>query len=435
MTDEPEALERSLGPVQVTAGGIGIIIGAGIYVLLGEATAEAGGAVWISFLIAAALCAVTGLSYAELSSMYPSAAAEFDYSRRALPEWVAFLVGWVMISGLIVAAAAVSLGFGRYFREFVDVDPRVPALCLIAGLLALSAIGIKESGRVVVGLSIVQVGGLLGVIALGVPHIGDHDLLSTPGTAGLIGAAALVFFAYIGFDEVITLAEETQNPTRVIPRALLAALAISAVLYVATAIAAVSILGATDLGASERPLADVVDKAAGGNGATAVAIAALISTTNTTLLAITSASRLMYGMATQHALPRTFARVSRGSRVPMRSLVLVALIAAGFALTGKLSLVAQVTDFSVYLVFVAVNLSVIVLRWRQPDAVRPIRSPVSIGRLPLLPIAGIGSVALLLPALDASALMVGGVVCGVGLLAGLGLDSRSPLRKHRPLAK
>lgn len=430
MTSEP-ALERALGLPQVTAAGVGIIIGAGIYVLIGEAAGEAGNALWMSFLLAAVLCTVTGFSYAELASMFPSAGAEFDYTRQALPEWVAFLVGWVMVVGLVVAAGTVSLGFGRYFGEFIDVDARFPAMGLLIALFVLGASGMRHSGRVILALSAVQVGGLLAVIIFSVPFIGDQDLSASHGGQGIVGAAALVFFAFIGFDEVITLAEETQNPTRTVPRALLAALGISAALYAATAVAAVSVLGADALAASDRPLADVVDAAVGSGGATGIAIAALISTTNTTLLCLTAASRLTFGMARSRALPGTFAHVTQRSRVPVRALVVATLLAGLCALSGKVNLIAQVTDFSVYLVFVAVNVSVIVLRWRRPAIARPIRSPLALGRVPLLPLVGLASVGLLLPALDREALFVGTAVCLAGMAFGLFLDAQSPLRRWR----
>jgi APA family basic amino acid/polyamine antiporter len=138
---------------EVTAGGVEIIIGAGIYVLLGEATAHAGPVVWLAFLLAAMMSALTGLSYAGLSSMFPSAAGEYEYTRHAMPEWIAFTVGWTMISGLVVAAATVSIGFARYAAYFVDVDQRVAALGLIAAVSAIAMIGIKQSARLTVGLS------------------------------------------------------------------------------------------------------------------------------------------------------------------------------------------------------------------------------------------------------------------------------------------
>jgi APA family basic amino acid/polyamine antiporter len=132
---------------EVTAGGVGIIIGAGIYVLLGAATAHAGPLVWAAFLMAAVLSALTGLSYAELSSMFPSAAGEYEYTRRALPEWVAFIVGWTMITGLVVAAATVSIGFARYVGFFIDIDPRAAAVGLLVTVCLVATIGVKQSAR------------------------------------------------------------------------------------------------------------------------------------------------------------------------------------------------------------------------------------------------------------------------------------------------
>ena len=153
----PTSLRRVLGLVEVTAGGVGIIIGAGIYVLLGAATGLAGPVVWLAFLLAAALSVLTGLSYAELSSMFPSAAGEYEYTRHALPEWVAFVVGWTMIMGLVVAAATVSIGFARYVGYFVAVDAPVAALGLLAVVSAVAMTGIKQSARLMVALSAVQV--------------------------------------------------------------------------------------------------------------------------------------------------------------------------------------------------------------------------------------------------------------------------------------
>src|SRR5262250_1544458 len=352
------ALRRVLGLVEVTAGGVGIIIGAGIYVLLGAATAEAGPLVWVAFLGAAVLSALTGLSYAELSSMFPSAAGEYEYTRHAMPEWVAFVVGWTMILGLVVAAATVSIGFARYIGYFIDVDARVAALILLAIVSGVTMAGIKQSARLMVALSSIQVAGLVFVAAIGLPHIGDADLLSKSGFAGVLRAAALVFFAFIGFDEVITLAEETRDPTRTVPRALLLALGLSAALYVAVAIAGVSVLGADALAASPRPLADVMAHVLGDRGATVVAAIAVLTTTNTTMLALTAASRVLYGMAKAGAMPHALARVHPRFGTPRRALVVTALVASTFAAIGDFTVIAAVTDFAVYVVFLAVNATV-----------------------------------------------------------------------------
>src|SRR5262245_60037708 len=411
------ALRRVLGLTEVTAGGVGIIIGAGIYVLLGVATAHAGPMVWAAFLMAAALSALTGLSYAELSSMFPSAAGEYEYTRRAFPEWVAFVVGWTMVVGLVVAAATVSIGFGRYLAYFLDVSPGVAALALLAAVSVVASRGIKQSARITLTLSAVQVGGLILVIAIGLPHIGDVDLLAGPGAAGVFSAAALVFFAFIGFDEVITLAEETTDPTRTVPRALLLALGISTLLYIGVAVAAVSVLGADALGTSPRPLADVIAHVLGARGATEVAAIAVLTTTNTTLLALTAASRVLYGMANAGAMPRALARVHPRFGTPRRALVVAALVASAFAAIGDFTVIAAVTDFAVYVVFLAVNATVIILRWTRPDLPRPFTAPGAIAGLPIVPALGLASVMLMMTQLESSAVIVGMVLCGAGLVA------------------
>ncbi len=430
VTDSSPALAKTLSPLQVTAGGVGIIIGAGIYVLIGEATAEAGGAVWFSFLLAAVLCGLTGLSYCELAAAFPTAAAEYEYSRRAFPEVVAFLTGWFMMGGLIVAAATVSLGFGRYLGQFFEVNGEVAALGLLSALFLLSVTGIRQAGAVILVLSLIQVAGLLAVIAIGMPSLGEHSLTASTGTAGIIGGAALVFFAFIGFDEVITLGEETADPVRTFPRALLAALALSTLLYVLTAIAAVSAIGPAALATSERPLADVVATVAGGRSSDIIAVAALISTTNTTLLALTAGSRMLYAMANRDAVPRWLGKVTRTTRVPLPAVATVTAFAAVSAVVADVSLLAQVTDLAVYLVFVAVNLAVIVLRYREPEIERPFRTPGRIGRMPVLPVLGVLSVGVMFSGLEGDAALVGLGVMAAGLLAGLVLDARSPLRRR-----
>ncbi len=420
---------------QITASGVGIIIGAGIYVLLGAATAEAGAAVWISFLIAGALSALTALSYAELAAMFPSAGAEYDYTRRVAPEWIAFLIGWIMILGLVVAAAAVSLGFASYLRYFVDVPARVGAWALLGLITTIALVGIQQSTRVTVVLSAIQVGGLTVIVAIGIPHIGEHNLFEGSTTAGVVTAAALVFFAFVGFDEVITLAEETTNPARTVPRALLLALGISTVLYVAVAVAGISVLGPEALAESEQPLADVMSEAIGSPSATILAVVALIATTNTTLLAVTAASRLLYGMADTDALPSHFARLSR-RRAPWISILSASAIAAGFVVLGDLQLVASVTDFAVYVVFIAVNLTVILLRFWQPKRRRPFAIRGSVARVPVTPVLALAAIAVLMPSLAPTALALGAVVAGIGLAVfALLRYFRPPTEQHQTTQK
>jgi APA family basic amino acid/polyamine antiporter len=408
-------LPRVLGLLELTASGVGIIIGAGIYVLLGAATAEAGPAVWASFGLAAVLCGLTAMSYAELASMFPKAGAEYEYTRRVLPARVAFVVGWTMAAGLMVAAAAIAVGFAHYLRYFVDVPVVAGALTLVEAVIALS--GLRRSARLTLVLSAIQVGGLLVIVAVGASHIGSESLVAGSHAAGIFGGAALVFFAFIGFDEVITMAEETRHPTTVVPRALLLALGISTLLYMAVAVAAVSVVGADGLAGSNRPLADVMSHVLGGRAESVTAMIALVSTTNTSLLALTAGSRILYGMADSGALPRAVARLSSGGQVPATAIGVTVVSAMAFAALGDLTLVASVTDFAVYVVFLAVNLTVVLLRFREPGRIRPFRSPGAIGRLPLLPLAGFAAAAAMLPQLDRDALWMGVAMVAIGALA------------------
>ena len=426
---DPPRLRRVLGPVEVTASGVGIIIGAGIYVLLGAATAEAGSAVWVSFVVAAGLCALTGLSYAELASMFPNAGAEYDYTRRVFPERWAFLVGWTMVVGLMVAAAAIAVGFAHYLEHFIDVPLVGAAVALLVFDAVVALTGIHRSARLTLALCVLQVAGLLLIVAIGAPHLGTHSVVSGASVSGIVGGAALVFFAFIGFDEVITLAEETRNPTRVIPRALLAALGISTVLYVAVAVAAVSVIGAGALGGSSRPLADVMAHVLGGRAESLVAVIALVTTTNTSLLALTAASRLTYGMADTGALPARAATLTRHTRVPGVAIVVAAAGAIGFACIGDLTLIASVTDFAVYVVFLAVNAAVIVLRRTAPDASRPFRSPWAIRRVPVLAVLGSVAALAMLPQLEVSSLWLGAGLLAAGLVAYELLGHRSHDRR------
>lgn len=422
----PSTLHRSLRPVQVTASGVGIIIGAGIYALLGSATQTAGAAVWMSFGIAGGLSALTALSYAELASMYPSAGAEYEYTRHVAPPGAAFVVGWMMILGLVVAGGAVALGFAGYFRHFVDLPERAVAVALLVVMGGIATLGIERATRLTVILSLLQVAGLVAVIVVGVPRVGDHDLLGGATAGGVLGGAALVFFAFIGFDEVITLAAETRDPARTVPRALLVALAISTALYMGVGVAAVSVLGADALARSSTPLADVMHSAIGAASADVMALAAMIATVNTTLLLITAASRLTWSMATTGTLSAKL-RVLNRHRVPARAIGIAVVIASGCALMGRIALVASVTDFAVFLVFIAVNGTVIVLRFRQPNRRRPFRVPWCVGKVPVPAVFALVAVGVVLPSLEPAAIGLGGLVVLAGVLVYV-------LGRRRPVA-
>lgn len=400
----------------MTVTGVGIVIGAGIYVLIGEAAKDAGNGVWISFGIAAGLSALTAFSYAELTGMFPSAAAEYEYGRRAFGEFFGFIAGWMMIVAYMVAAAAVSIGFAQYLQYFADVDPRISSIALLFVLTAIVISGIERSIWLSVALAVLQIGGLLLVIASSASHVGDRSVVEGASASGVLSGAALVFFAFIGFDDITTLAEETHDPRRVMPRALLATLVISGGLYLLVGLSAVSLIGGDALAASDRPLAAVIAHDWGDRASGIVAFIALAATTNTTLLVLTASSRVMFGMSRAGALPAALSRVGRRGGAPYAAAVLAFAVAASFALIGNIDVVASVTNFAVYAIFLMMNASVIALRIRMPDAPRTVRAPFNIGRIALLPIAAMCTIVLMLVFLDrtawalgAGALLAGGV--------------------------
>lgn len=408
-----DTFKRVLGLPHVTMSGVAVIIGAGIFVLLGPATNEAGGAVWLSFVIAGVLSAFTAFSYMELASMFPKAGSEHEFAGQVFPRWVAVIVGWSMTAALVVAAATVALGFGRYLNEFVVLDERLAAALLLVVLAGVSYLGMERAAWLVIALGLVEIGSLVVVIVIGVPSLGDHDLLGG-SFGGVLSAAGLVFFAFIGFDEVITLAEETRNPTRTVPRALLLALGISTLLYVGVTVSAVSVLGSDALAIAERPLAAVGQQVLGSWAGSALSAAAMVSTGTTVLLVLTAASRMLYGMAGAGDLPR-FLAVVRFKRVPMNALIVTLAAALFLLLLGDLKTLASATDALIYLTFLVVNSAVVALRRTMPERERPFRIRGSIGWVPVLPIAAFVVVVVVARELQTSSFWMVGVIVSVGL--------------------
>lgn len=408
-------LRRSLGLMETTAGGVGLILGAGIYALVGEAAGTTGDALWMSFGLAAVIAALTGLSYAELASAYPKAGADYEYSRQAMGRRVASVVGWAIVAGNVVAAAAVALGFGGYFGEFAPISTTLGAMVALAVAGGIAAYGIRESMWMSIALTAVEVGGLLFIIAIGVPHVGEVPLFETKsGAAGVLSGAALVIFAYIGFEQVATLAEETREPSRTVPRAVLLSIAVSTVIYMGVAVAAVSVVGWERLSEADAPLTVVASDAIGNGASDLISVIALFSTFNTMLLMVVAASRLVYGMATAGSLPSTLGVVHGRFRTPAVAILLCTVGAIGVATFGDIGLAAQVANFAIAVGFAAVNTSLIVLRFRQPDTPRPFRLPLTVARVPVLPVLALGGVAVMIGSLDGEAVLLGLAFVAVG---------------------
>lgn len=323
----------------------------------------------------------------------------------------------MMIGANLVAAAAVSIGFAQYLRHFVDVPVQAGSTALLGVLTLVVVSGVHRSIWLSLILVAAQVGGLLLVIGAGGPSIGDRSLVEGAQLSGVLAASALVFFAFIGFDEIVTLSEETRDAARVVPRALLLALGISTLLYVAVGVAAVSAVGAEALASSERPLALVMEDIFGGSASSVVAALALAATMNTSLLVLTAASRLIYGMARGGVLPPVFEQLGPRGQAPWVAALAGFGVAVPFALSGRIGLVAEVTNFAVYVIFVTVNLAVIRLRFTRPEAHRTFRIPFAIGAAPVTSVLGIGTVALMTAYLRPEAWVLGALMLLSGVSA------------------
>ena len=240
---EPEGrkLKRELGLFQTTFCGIGIILGAGIYVLIGIAAGYAGNAVWISFLLASFLAVFTGLGYAELSSIFKTDAGEYEYAKTAFNEKIAKIVGLLVIFTGITTAATVALGFGSYVNALSSIPIIIAAVALLALMSYVNFKGIKDTSYLNVLFTFIEGGGLLIIIFLGIKYFGSVDYFEMrEGLTGIFKATALAFFAFTGYETIVKLTEETKNPTKTIPRAVILSIIITSVLYVLVAVAAIS---------------------------------------------------------------------------------------------------------------------------------------------------------------------------------------------------
>lgn len=364
----PRGLRRALGLWHVSVAGIGVILGAGVYALIGPAAAQAGSALWLAFVIAGAAAALTAYAYARLGAMRPLASPEFQYTTLAFGPRAGFVAGWLMLVGDVAAAGSVALGFGGYLGNVAATGTVTGALLLIALAGLIVSLGIGQSVRLAMALTVVEAAGLLIVIAVGLPSWATADFGAAPhGLGGVLGAASLIFFAYLGFDELGNLAEEMRNPERDLSRALFVAVAVTTALYVAVALSATALVPADRLGASPAPLAAVARTALGPRADAALTLMALAATANTVLLLLAAAARSIYGMAAAGVLPARLARVGR-TQVPREATAAVVAMSALLVLSGSLAGVARLTDAVVLLSFTAVNVSLVWLALRGRTA-------------------------------------------------------------------
>ncbi len=390
-------LKRSLSLFEATLYGVGIIFGAGIYVLIGEAAGIAGNAIWLSFIAAGMLAAFTALSYAELSSAFPRTAAEFVFVKKMFgSKMLAFSIGYLTIATGIISTATVALGFAGYFTALIPLPTLAVAVALVAVMALVNFLGISLSAKLNVLLTLFESAGLLLVIAFGASFLGGVDYFALPVQAPnmlsylsvVMTAAALIFFAYLGFEGLANMAEETRDPRKTIPKAMLLSLFFSTVVYILVSLIVVSVVPFQQLAESAAPLKTVADTALPGLGVI-VAVMGLFATFNTVLIMQTVTPRILYGVAREHSLPEFLSRVHPRTRTPHFAIAITAAMIILFVLSGSIRQVAFLTDFGVFLIFIAINASVIALRFKLPEPFAWFRMPVNIGRLPLLPVLGI----------------------------------------------
>ena len=413
-------LKKELSLFQATLYGVGIIIGAGIYVLLGQGAGIAGNAIWISFAIAALIAAFTGLSYAELSSMFQKDAAEYVFTKKAFKSDVlSFIAQWIMVITLVISAATVALGFGGYFSYLTNINPKYAAAGLIIILSLLNYRGIKASAKYNAFSSITEIIGLVFVILIGIFLFGktDTDYFSSPmGLTGILSATTLIFFAYIGFEELVNLSEETKNASRVIPKALIFSLVISTIFYILVSLSAVTILGAENLAASKAPMADIVATAVPGSTARLVmSLIAIFSTSNTVLVILIVASRMLYGLSCNNKVP-SVCKITGSYGTPYISIIIVTILAAFSLLIGNIKTIASLTDIGIFVVYLFVNSSLIKLRYSEKNIERKFRSPINIGNFPVLALFGILTVLLMLFHFEFKLIIFEGIIIIAGIL-------------------
>ncbi len=420
----PGELKRSLTLVQLVFYGVGTIVGAGIYSVIGAAAAVAGSFLWASFLLAGLVAFLTVLSYAELSSMFPRAGAEYQFFRNAFPRWrtLAFLIGCLIALNACSTAATVSLAFGGYMNVFIGMPEPLIALALLSLCTAVNIAGIRQSTRVSIALICVEVAGLLLIIAAGLmTGDWDHNLEHPPPVGGffpgIFTASALIFFVYIGFEDIANLSEEAVEPQRNIPRALILSVLITSVLYIMVALSAVSLVEPEALAATDSPLADAAGTVAPWMK-DALAVAAMFATASTALITLISISRMLFGMAREGDLPRLLAQTLPTRQTPWAAALALFSGACLLLLLGEIRILASISSFGLMLVFIAIQAAVIRLRFTHPERERGFRVPLALGRLPLLPVMGMIAAALMLTQFDPVVYAVGSAAIIAALAGG-----------------
>ena len=413
-------LKRHMSLFHLTMYGVGLILGAGIYVLIGESAGFAGNSMWISFLLGAIVAMFAGLSYAELSALFPRAAAEYTFVKNAFKNnFFAFIIGWLTAITSIIVAATVSLGFAGYLTQFIELPITIGAIFLIGILSIVNFIGIKESAWANTIFALITAAGLVLIIILGFSFgvIEQVDYFEAPnGIAGIILAFVLIFFAFIGFEDMANVAEEVRRPHKTIPRAIILSIVITGIIYILVSLAVIRILPWNELAQSSAPLADVAFGVLGNNGSLTLSLIALFATASTVLITLVAGARILYGMAKNNSMPTILSKIHPKTNTPWIAVVVIFIVSIAFAFVGDIVIVANITVFAVVITFAVINLAVIVLRYTEPELKRPFKVPVNIGKFPVLPLFGFGTTVYMILQFEIEVALVGLVIMGIGAI-------------------
>jgi len=405
-------LRRSLGPWNLTALGIGCIIGTGIFVLTGTAASQnAGPALVLSMIMSAVGCAFAGLCYAEFAAMVPVAGSAYTYAYATVGELFAWIIGWDLILEYALSVSTVAVGWSGYFvslaRDLGIAIPaslaappgagpgvfNLPAAVIVVLVSALLVIGIKQSADTNTLLVGIKAAVLVVFVVAGASYINRDNL--TPfipantgafgqfGWSGVLRGAGVMFFAYIGFDAVSTAAQEAKNPSRDMPIGILSSLAICTVIYIAVAIVLLGIVPYQQLNVAD-PLAVGIDATGLRWLSPVIKIAALFGLFSTMLVNLLAQTRIFYSMSRDGLLPRVFATVHPKFRTPHVSTIMTGLIIAMLAGLTRIDVLSQLVSIGTLLAFVLVSIGIIILRKTLPDAPRPFRTP----GVPYVPVVG-----------------------------------------------
>lgn len=372
-------LARAIGPRLLLLFIIGDMLGTGIYVRVGAVAGEVGGAVWVSFLVAFSLAALTAFAYAELVTKYPGAAGAALYANRAFGSPLfSFMVAFTVVcSGLASAGAAARAFGGDYLAQFISLPTLLVAILFVAVLSLVNFIGISESFKTNMVLTLIELSGLLLIILIGALALFGgtaepaRSLEFTSDAAvplAVLTGASVAFYALIGFEDSVNVVEETENPSRTFPRALFGGIALTGVVYLLVAFTATMIVAPDRLAGEETaPLGLVLTEGPLAFPPQLFSVIALVAITNTALANLIMSSRVLYGMAREGIMPGIFATVHRGRRTPWVAIAFVALIMLGLVSTGSVGDLANTTVVLLLLVFIVVNVAVLILRRDQVD--------------------------------------------------------------------